>query len=253
VKGVDFGKAAGDYARHRAGFPPSLFERLAALGVGLPGQRVLDLGTGTGTLARGFAERGAEVTGLDVAQPILDEAARLADERGLRVRWLRGRAEDTGLDGGAFDIVSAGQCWHWFDRVRAAAEVRRLLAPGGAFVVAYLDWISLPGSIADATETMMERANAEWKWRGWSSGNLRWLDDAALAGFACREAFAYDVEVPYSHESWRGRVRASAGIGASLPPDAVQRFDDSLRQMLAERFPADPFVVTHRVFAMIAR
>src|SRR5215213_4575476 len=64
---IDFGKTAQDYGRYRHGFPAALFDRLAAFDVGLPGQRVLDLGTGTGTLARGFARRGCTVTGLDPA------------------------------------------------------------------------------------------------------------------------------------------------------------------------------------------
>ncbi len=54
----DFGRTADDYASHRAGFPDSLFERLSELGIGLEGQDVVDLGTGTGTLGRatGLAE-----------------------------------------------------------------------------------------------------------------------------------------------------------------------------------------------------
>ena len=45
---VDFGPTAGDYARHRAGFPPELFNRLEAGHWCEPGHRALDLGTGPG-------------------------------------------------------------------------------------------------------------------------------------------------------------------------------------------------------------
>ena len=62
---ADFGRTAEDYACYRAGFPDSFFARLEALGVAAPGRKLLDLGTGAGTLARGFASRGLEVTGLD--------------------------------------------------------------------------------------------------------------------------------------------------------------------------------------------
>ena len=55
----DFGKTSSDYSKHRAGFPPSFFVRLRERGIGLSRQRILDLGTGTGTLARGFASAGA--------------------------------------------------------------------------------------------------------------------------------------------------------------------------------------------------
>lgn len=52
---VDFGKTAEDYGRFRAGMPLAFFERLAHFGIGMPRQRILDLGTGTGAIARGFA------------------------------------------------------------------------------------------------------------------------------------------------------------------------------------------------------
>ncbi|MEM8709038.1 MAG: methyltransferase domain-containing protein, partial [Actinomycetota bacterium] len=60
-----FGNAAADYATHRAGFPDELFDRLAPHGIGRSGQRVVDLGTGTGTVARQLARRGCSVIGVD--------------------------------------------------------------------------------------------------------------------------------------------------------------------------------------------
>jgi 2-polyprenyl-3-methyl-5-hydroxy-6-metoxy-1,4-benzoquinol methylase len=55
---------------------------LAALGIGQPGQRILDLGTGTGVLARAFAKRGAVVTGVDIAANQIAAAAALAAQGG---------------------------------------------------------------------------------------------------------------------------------------------------------------------------
>ena len=52
---IDFGRTALDYGRHRAGFPDRFFERLFADRIVAAGDRVLDLGTGTGTVARGLA------------------------------------------------------------------------------------------------------------------------------------------------------------------------------------------------------
>jgi 2-polyprenyl-3-methyl-5-hydroxy-6-metoxy-1,4-benzoquinol methylase len=66
-KQIDFGKTADDYGRYRAGFPEQFYRRLETFGVGLERQRVLDLGTGTGFLGRGFARRGCLVTGLDIS------------------------------------------------------------------------------------------------------------------------------------------------------------------------------------------
>jgi len=85
---ADFGKTAADYGKHRAGFPPALFDRLAAMGIIRPGFRTLDLGTGTGTIARSLAERGCDSTGLDRSVPLIEEAARLDREAGLSVRYV---------------------------------------------------------------------------------------------------------------------------------------------------------------------
>lgn len=79
----DFARTADDYARHRAGFPQELLDRLAARGFARAGTRVVDLGTGTGSLARLFARHGCEVTGVDIAGSLLEQARRLDREAGV--------------------------------------------------------------------------------------------------------------------------------------------------------------------------
>jgi hypothetical protein len=79
-----------------------------------------------------------------------------------------------------------------------------------------------------------------------------WAADVSGAGFTGIETFSYDVEVLYSHEAWRGRIRASAGVAASLPADDVESFDNEHAAMLAEHFPDDPLRVPHRVWALVA-
>ncbi len=248
---VDFGKTAEDYATHRAGFPPALFERLAARGIGLPGQRILDLGTGTGSLARGFALRGAAVTGVDPAEPLLEQARQLDAAAGVTLDYRVGRAEATGLADAGFDVVAAGQCWHWFERAAAAGEAWRLLVPGGRLLIAHFDWIPLPGNVVAATEALIERHNPDWRFGGGTGLYPAWLGDAA--GFVDIETFSFDLAVAYSHEAWRGRIRASAGVGGSLTPEAVAAFDREHAALLAAEFPDDPLQVPHRVFALTAR
>jgi len=60
---------------------------------------------------------------------------------------VRARAEALPFRDHSFDVVGAGQCWHWFDRRRAALEARRVLTPGGLMVIASFDWIALPGNV----------------------------------------------------------------------------------------------------------
>lgn len=250
---IDFNQTARDYGRYRAGFPPRFFDELAARGVGRAPQRMLDLGTGAGTVARGFARRGCRVTGLDPAPALMQEAARLDAEAGVFVPHLRATAEATGLAAHTFDVVTAGQCWHWFDAPRAAREAQRLLVPGGYLVLGHFDWLPLPGNVVEATERLIEEHNPAWHMGGGDGLHPNEFTELATAGFTDLESFTFDEFTPYSHEAWRGRIRASAGVAASLPPAQVARFDSALQRLLAEKFPQDPLGVHHRIFALIAR
>lgn len=256
---VDFGLAAQDYASHRAGFPESLFERLEGHGLGRRGQVVIDLGSGTGSLGRGFARRGCRVIGLDRSADLLGQARRLDCEAGLVTGYLQTLAERAGLAPGQADLVCAGQCWHWFDRAQAAEEARRLLKPGGKVLLAHFDWIPQPGNLPERTEELILQHNPDWARNpAWTLGGRAgiypgWLADLSAAGFAGLETFSYDVEVPYTPEGWRGRIRASAGVGASLPSEEVERFDRALKARLEGEFPGEGLQVPHRVWALVGR
>ncbi|MCA9914750.1 MAG: SAM-dependent methyltransferase, partial [Anaerolineae bacterium] len=80
-----------------------------------------------------------------------------------------------------------------------------------------------------------------------------WLTDVAVAGFSDLHTFSFDSCAVYTHESWRGRIRASAGVAASLEPEQVAQFDAELQTLLETHFPADYLCVDHRVFALICQ
>jgi SAM-dependent methyltransferase len=97
-------------------------------------ERVLDLGTGTGRAARLVAERfpEAEVIGVDLAQAMVDEAARvLPAELSGRVRFERGDASELPFPDGHFDLVVLANMIPFFD------ELARLTAPGGTAVFSF--------------------------------------------------------------------------------------------------------------------
>jgi SAM-dependent methyltransferase len=253
MSSIDFGRTASDYGRHRAGFPPDFFARVIPWGVGVAGQELLDLGTGTGTLARGFAMRGCRVTGLDLSAELMAQARELDREAGVEVRYVEARAEKTGLPQDSFDVITAGQCWHWFKRDVAANEARRLLRANGVLVIAHFDWLPLAGSVVEATEALILAHNPKWNLGGGDGIYGRWFADLSSAGYCGLESFSFDIAQSYSHEAWRGRIRASAGVAASLDKNAVARFDAEHATLLAERFQEQPLRVPHRVFALLGR
>jgi hypothetical protein len=115
------------------------------------------------------------------------------------------------------------------------------------------DWLPWPGSLVEATEKLILAHNPEWRAHSGHGIHYKEFADLTGAGFHALQSFSFDEDVPYTHEGWRGRIRASAGIAASLPPEAVARFDAEHQQMLAERFPHEPLQTPHRVFALIGR
>jgi SAM-dependent methyltransferase len=250
----DFGCAAADYARHRQGFPPAFFTRIAALGCGLPGQRVLDLGTGTGLLARALAQRGCVVTGLDPSAALLAQARRLDAAAGVVVHYVQATAEATGLPAGAFDLVSAATCWHWFDRAAATREAHRLLAPGGRLLICDLDWNFAPGSIGQRSWDLITRHTPPSNTPpGGTFLYPTWTRDLVQAGFTTWEAFAFTCDLTYTHDGWKGRVRASAGVAPVMDAATLARFDADMDAMLADRLgTAESFPVGHKVFALVA-
>ena len=251
VSGINFGKAAEDYGAFRAGFPESIFDRLAGFNVGLPGHTVIDLGTGTGTLARGFVLRGCKVIGVDPDPRMIDQARKLDRQSEVSIRYVEAKAESTGLDSGAADVVTAGQCWHWFDQPLAIAEVIRLLKPGGILVIANFDWLPLDGNVVEATEELILHYNPNWHFGAGIGMYPQYLPALSGAGMQNIQTFSYDMEVPYAPEAWRGRIRASAGV-AALDADSARKFDADLLGLLATRFPSSALAVPHRVFAIVA-
>ena len=251
VDGARFGSAADDYAVHRADFPSVGIDRMVALGVGTAGQRLLDLGCGTGTLARQFAARGCSVTGADVDARMLAAGGALADSAGLEVSWRECPAEDTGLGSASFDVVTAAQCWHWFDGDAAAAEVRRLLVPGGRVAVCGFDWLPLPDTVSGVTELLIQAHNPSWKLGGIRDPGPAARRQLVGAGLELLETFTFDVDVPYALDSWRRRISASAGI-LDLGADQATAFDAELAEVMADRFPGDDLIAPHRVWASVA-
>jgi SAM-dependent methyltransferase len=117
---------------HESNFEDAILDVLGPL----EGKRVLDLGCGEGDLSLRLLRRDAAVTGLDVS-PGMVELARQRTVRFLpraEAEFVAAPAEATGLDNDAFDLVVGKWVLHHTDIEAAAAEVARVLKPGGEAV-----------------------------------------------------------------------------------------------------------------------
>jgi demethylmenaquinone methyltransferase/2-methoxy-6-polyprenyl-1,4-benzoquinol methylase len=107
-------------------------ERAADLAGAGPGTRALDVATGTGDLAIELAARGADVTGLDFSEKMLE----LARGKAPGVEWVRGNALELPFGDGEFDAVTVGFGARNFSDLRCGlSEMARVTRPGGRVVL----------------------------------------------------------------------------------------------------------------------
>ena len=131
LSGVSEVWSVGSYERIAARFAP-VSDQLASLLQPQPGERVLDLATGTGEVALRLSKAGADVTAIDIAEPMLEKARRRAEEEGASIQFDLGNIEYLPYDDGAFDVaISNFGLVFAPDHANVAAEVARVLRPGG--------------------------------------------------------------------------------------------------------------------------
>jgi ubiquinone/menaquinone biosynthesis C-methylase UbiE len=214
--------------------------------------RILDVGTGTGTLAIALLRRWPQVrvTAIDASRGMVEKASGEADR--LLTTEQRGRldlrvafADDLGLADGSFDAaVSSFVLQLVPNRHRAMREVHRVLRRGGLF--GWVSWLTHDDAIwapdddfDDALEEVGEEPR-EWNDR---PGDLRSPAAAAAqmrrAGFANVEAAAGELIHPFTIDGFVGFMAEfdEEDLVQGLEPDIRARFDAALRRRLARRRP----------------
>ena len=241
----DFTPTADDYATHRRPFPAELFRRLSSFGLGLPGQRILDVGSGTQLFASSLRERCCDVIATDISRALL-----MASPQNSSASVVAS-AEHLPFNESTFDAVTAAQCWHWFDRRLAPTQIHRVLRPDGLLAVIYQMYVPLPKSVAAATEQLILRYRPGWRHANSAGINGQVLRDMQTHGFAGIESFSFDIGESFSRDQWRGFIRTTSAVGGSLPPERLAQFDRDHVEVL-DGWP-ETLQIPHRIFAAIAR
>ena len=143
--------AAGDYPAVARFITSAADVCVRAAGV-QPGDYVLDVACGNGNAAIAAARAGGIVTGLDITPELLDAARAVAPD----VEWVEGDAQELPFDDDSFDVVlSTFGCMFAPDHRRAAAEILRVVRPGGRIAIA--SWTP-EGKVGDFFRTIAKHA-----------------------------------------------------------------------------------------------
>lgn len=132
-KTFDWGKTSEDYVKYRDIYPDEFYQYIRKLGLCKDGQRVLDIGTGTGVLPRNMYGYGAKWTGTDIAENQIEQAKKLAAESNMDIDFFVCRAEDVDFPDETFDVITACQCIWYPDHKITAPKFARILKPGGKY------------------------------------------------------------------------------------------------------------------------
>jgi SAM-dependent methyltransferase len=131
-----FETVAAEYERHRPDYPEEAL-RWAAEQLRLEaGDRVLDVGAGTGKLTRSLVALGFEVVAVEPGGPMLEQLRIAVPE----AETLEAPAEAVPLPDESVDAAFAGQAFHWFDRERAVPELHRVTRPRGGLALLWNWW-----------------------------------------------------------------------------------------------------------------
>jgi SAM-dependent methyltransferase len=212
-----FGSEAERYERTRPSYPNAMVDAIVAAS---RGRDYLDVGIGTGISARPFRQKGCHLLGIDPDE----QMAEFARGSGFEVEIAR--FEDWDPAGRSFDVVIAGQAWHWVDPVLGAAKAAAVLRRGGRIGL-FWNVFCLPPEFSEAFSAVYRRVLPEFPFfqNGAPGGVESYapLSDKASEGIRQTEVFEdlekwyFDWERPYTTKEWLDTV-PSFGGHSQIPP-----------------------------------
>ncbi len=241
----DWGKTSQDYAKFRDIYPPVFYQMLLKRGIGLKGQKILDLGTGTGVLPRNLYAYGGDWTGIDISENQIRQAKALAEQHHMQICFQTMPAEEIHFPDHSFDAVTACQCFWYFDTPALMPILKRILKPEGKLCILQMEWLPLEDEIAAASETLVLKYNPHWT----GAGEIRkpvYLSESVLHDFDLLSHEEFDIPISFSRESWNGRMKSCRGIGASLSETEISAWESEHVALLNQIAPPS-FEILHYI------
>ncbi len=241
--GFDFGRVSEDYAKYRDIYPPEFYQNIADRGLCISGQTVLDIGTGTGVLPRNMYRYGARFIGADISPEQIDKARELSLKEKMDINFLVSSAEELPFENNRFDVITACQCFFYFDSAKIAPIFHRILKQDGKLVILYMAWFPFEDRIAQRSEEIVLKYSPDWTGAGETEHPIL-IDENIRRYFTLTDSETYRLKVHFTRDQWHGRMKTCRGIGASLSEDAFERWDKEHYEMLKNEF-SEEFDVLH--------
>lgn len=240
-KAFDWGKTSEDYAKFRDIYPQEFYDKIISRNLCVNGQRVLDMGTGTGVLPRNMYRYGAKWTGTDISENQIEQARLLSS--GMEIDYYALAAEKIEFPAESFDVITACQCFWYFHHEQIMPNFHRMLKPDGRILVLYMAWLPFEDEIAGASEKLVLRYSPTWSGAGETVHPIAipaCYDDKFELVFHEE----YPLKVRFTRESWNGRMKACRGVGASLMEEELAAWEREHRALLSQIAPAE-FDILH--------
>lgn len=201
-----FSSRVENYVRYRPGYPKAIVDLLKSE-CGLTPQSVIaDLGSGTGKLAELFLANGNPVLGVEPNREMREAGERLLKSF-PKFNSIAATAEDTTLPRACADFITAGQAFHWFDRIRSRAEFARILKPNGWVVLIWNDrQTQSSGFLAEYEKLLHDYAT------DYSKVDHKQIDDEVVReffGFAPPKKI-FPSSQQFDYEGLKGRLLSSS-------------------------------------------
>lgn len=244
-KEFDWGNTSDDYGKFRDVYPQSYYKSLESLGFAKNNQSILDVGTGSGVIPRAVYNPTLKITGIDISEKQIIKAKELTLSENKVVHYYSKSAEETGLSMKSFDSIIAAQCYIYFDIPKLMKEINRLLKPGGKFYITWFAWLPLESQVAQNSENLIYKYNPDWKGAGFTR-DYKIKFDIESFDFTLENRVRYIENIPFTKESWAGRIRATRGIGAVLDDKQLTAFNDE-HLMLMNGISQEELQIPHMV------
>lgn len=202
---------------------------------------MLDVGTGTGVLPRNMYRYGAIWTGTDLSENQIEQARILS--KGMDIDYEAIPAEKIDFPDHSFHVITACQCFWYFDHEQIHSRFFHMLKPDGRLLVLYMAWLPFEDEIAGESERLVLKYNPEWSGCGETMHPIK-IPDCYDEKFETVYHEEYPLRVHFTRESWNGRMKACRGIGASLTKQEIAAWEQEHKKLLAEIAPAE-FDILH--------